>query len=99
MNAMSAWREVDSPEGLTKALIAGIVIIIVVTVGTAVAAGVGNYILQVLNKTGFTIPAPANYVAPIESLPSLVFLIMRIAGFILIIVLIIEALLKRYGGL
>ena len=33
-------------------------------------SGVSDYILQTLNETGFTIPASANYVAPIESLAS-----------------------------
>ncbi len=33
-------------------------------------SGVGDHILQTLNETGFTIPASANYVAPIESLAS-----------------------------
>ncbi|MFP3321179.1 MAG: hypothetical protein RXO24_11470, partial [Acidilobus sp.] len=33
-------------------------------------SGVSDHILQTLNETGFTIPASANYVAPIESLAS-----------------------------
>jgi energy-converting hydrogenase Eha subunit E len=97
-NKMIAWSDVGSPEGPKKAilaLIAGILLTIIGTVGTAIAAGVGTYILQVLNKTGFTIPASANYVAPIESVPILAFLILGMVGVIVIIV----ALLKRYGGL
>jgi energy-converting hydrogenase Eha subunit E len=95
---VSIWDDIGSPEGVKTTIfviIAGIAITIFGTVGTAIAAGVGTYILQVLNKTGFTIPASANYVAPIESVPILAFLILGTVGVIVIIV----ALLKRYGGL
>jgi len=93
-----SWEDFGSPEDLKKAILAlivGIAITMVGTVGTAIAAGVGTYILQVLNKTGFTIPASANYVAPIESVPSLVFQILSLVGVIMIIV----ALLKLYDNL
>jgi len=93
-----SWGDFGSPEDLKKAILAlivGIAITMVGTVGTAIAAGVGTYILQALNKTGFTIPSSANYLTPIESVPSLVFLILSLVGVIVIIV----ALLKRYGGL
>jgi uncharacterized membrane protein len=95
---VSIWDDIGSPEGVKTTIIqiiVGIAFTIFGTVGTAIAAGVGTYILQVLNKTGFTIPASANYVAPIESVPSLVLLILSIVGVILIIV----ALLKLYDNL
>jgi len=97
-----SWGDVASPEGLKKTILAvvvGIVLVIVGAVGADIAAGVGNYILQVLNKTGFTITASANYVAPIESVPSLVFLILRLIGVVILIIMIIVVLLKRYDGL
>jgi len=95
---VSIWDDIGGPKGVKTIIleiIAGIVITIVGIVGTAIAAGVGTYILQVLNKTGFTIPASANYVAPIESVPSLVFQILSLVGVIMIIV----ALLKLYDNL
>ncbi len=62
-----SWGDVGSPEGLKKtilALVVGIVLVIVGAVGASIATGVGYYILQALNKTGFIIPASANYVTP-----------------------------------
>jgi len=94
--------DVGSPEGLKKTILAvvvGIVLVMVGAVGASIAAGVGNYILQTLNETGFTIPTYANYVAPIEGLASSLFLIMRIVSIVVGTVIIIEALLKYYGNL
>jgi len=108
----SIWDDIGSPEGVKNTIIqiiAGIVIIIVGVLGASIAAGVGNYIIQALNRSGFTIPASANYVAPIESLPSSVFLVVRagssarlVIAIILAAVLVggtIAVLWKRYGGL
>jgi len=89
---------VSSSEDLKRTILGvlvGIALVIVGVVGASIAADVGNYIIQALNRSGFTMPASANYVAPIESVPRLVFLIVSIVGVIVIIV----ALLKRYGGL
>jgi len=97
-----SWGDVGSPEGLKKtilAIVVGIVLVIVGAVGASIATGVGDYILQALNKTGFTIPASANYLAPIGSLPSSVFLILMIVFVVVGVVVIIEALLKSFGGL
>jgi Mg2+/Co2+ transporter CorB len=98
MIKVSIWDDIGSPEDVKTIIleiIAGILLTTFGTVGTAIAAGVGTYILQVLNKTGFTIPASANYVASIESVPSLVFQILSLVGVIMIIV----ALLKLYDNL
>jgi len=74
-------------------------------------AGIGDHILQTLNETGFTIPASANYVAPIEILASSACLMLRtvsgvplIMWIILVVVVIgtivmVKTLLKCYGGL
>jgi len=109
-----SWGDVGSPEGLKKTILAvvvGIVLVIVGAVGASIAAGVGNYIIQALNRSGFTIPASANYVAPIESLPSSVFLVVRAGSSARLVIAIILAtvlvggtvavlwLWKRYGGL
>jgi hypothetical protein len=100
VNKVSIWDDIGGPKGVKTIIleiIAGIVITIVGIVGTAIAAGVGTYILQVLNKTGFTIPASGNYVAPIESVPSLVFQILSTFSILFILVgviIIIVALLK-----
>jgi energy-converting hydrogenase Eha subunit E len=109
---MSIWDDIGSPEGVKTTIIqiiVGIAITICGTVCTAIAAGVGNYIIQALNRSGFTIPASANYVAPIESLLSSVFLVVRAGSSArLIIAIILAAVLdivtvavlwKRYGGL
>ena len=69
------------------------------TVGAYLTVGVGDYILSVLNRTGFTIPSSANYVTPIGGLPSSLFLMMSIVFIVIGIVIIIEALLKYYGNL
>jgi len=101
MNKVSIWDDIGSPEGVKTIfeIIAGIAITIVGTVGTAIAAGVGTYILQVLNKTGFTIPASANYVAPIESVPSLALLILSTVSILVGVIMIIVALPKLYDNL
>jgi len=99
---VSIWNDIGSPEGVKTTIIQiifGIAIIICGTVCTAIAAGVGTYILQVLNKTGFTIPASANYVAPIESVPSLELLMLRIVSIAVGVIMIIVALLKLYDNL
>jgi len=97
-----SWGDIGSPEGLKKTILAvvvGIVLVIVGAVGASIATGVGSYILQSLNKTGFTIPSTANYLTPIGSLPSSVFLILMIVFVVIGVVVIIEALLKAFGGL
>ena len=80
-------------------IVVGIVLVIVGAVGASIATGVGDYILGSLNKTGFTIPASANYLTPIGSLPSSVFLILMIVFIVIGVVVIIEALLKSFSGL
>jgi len=77
----------------------GTVLVVVGTVGIYLTVGVGDYILSILNRTGFTIPSSANYVTPIGGLPSSLFLIMSIVFIVIGIVIIIEALLKYYGNL
>jgi len=104
----NTWGYVSSLENLKKTILAvvvGIVLVIVGVVGASVAAGVGNYIIQALNRSGFTIPASANYVAPIESLSSSVFLVLRarssaqlvIAIVLALVIAIIVALWKHSG--
>jgi energy-converting hydrogenase Eha subunit E len=80
-------------------IVVGIVLVIVGAVGASIATGVGDYILGSLNKTGFTIPSSANYLTPIGSLPSSVFLILMIVFIVIGVVVIIEALLKSFSGL
>jgi MFS superfamily sulfate permease-like transporter len=97
-----SWGDVSSPEGLKKTIfqiIAGIAITAVGIIVTAIAAGVGTYILQILNKTGFTTVASANYVAPIESLASSALLILSIVSILVGVIMIIVALLKLYYNL
>jgi len=75
----SEWVDVGSP-GCLKKIILIIVIVVLSIVGGVMLpvfcamvgplSGIGDHILQTLNETGFTIPASANYVAPIESLAS-----------------------------
>jgi len=113
---MSEWEDVGSLlEDLKKIkIILGIILGIIVggvffyvfSFVANITAGFGDYILQTLNETGFTIPASANYVALIESLASSALLILRTAsrpsvfiGIILAVVGIVVVLLKRYGGL
>jgi hypothetical protein len=65
--------DVSSSGGLGRIVLGIIVGGVVFGVLCAMAgflSGVSDYILQTLNETGFTIPASANYVAPIESLAS-----------------------------
>jgi uncharacterized metal-binding protein len=90
-------------------IIVGIIFFLLSAAVAGFVAGVGNSILKALNETGFTIPSYANYVAPIESLPSSVFLVVRagssarlVIAIILAAVLVggtIAVLWKRYGGL
>jgi len=97
-----SWGDIGSPEGLKKTILAvvvGVVLVIVGAVGASIAAGVGNYILQALNKTGFTIPSSANYLTPIGSLPSSVFLILMIVMIVIGVVVIIEALIRSFSGI
>jgi len=98
---MSMWGDVSSPEGLKKTILAIVVgvLFIVGGVGAGIVAGVGNYIIQALNKTGFTIPSSANYVAPIASLPSFLPLILMIVFIVIGVVVMIGALLKAFGNL
>jgi len=96
-------NDVSSSGGLGRIVLrrflVGTVLIVVGTVGAYLTVGVGDYILSVLNRTGFTIPSSANYVTPIGGLPSSLFLMMSIVFIVIGIVIIIEALLKYYGNL
>lgn len=116
----SEWVDVGSP-GCLKKIILIIVIVVLSIVGGVMLqvfcaivgplSGIGDHILQTLNETGFTIPASANYVAPIEILASSACLMLRtvsgvplIIWIILVVVVIgtivmIKTLLKCYGGL
>ena len=107
MNGMS-WEDVGSPEGLKKTIpgiIVGILVFVVAGVVACLLSDVGNHILQAINETGITIPASANYVAPIESLVCSAFLIVRtLSGLLVVIGIIlaldivtIVALWKHYG--
>jgi hypothetical protein len=100
MNEMS-WADVSSPEGLKKTILAivALIVFIVGDVSTSIAADVGNYIIQALNKTGFTIPSSANYVAPIASLPSFLPLILMIVFIVVGVVTIIQILSKVFSNL
>jgi hypothetical protein len=93
---MSMWGDVSSPEGLKEVILSIVVgvVFIVGGVGAGIAAGVGNYIISALNKTGFTIPSSANYLSPIASLPSFLPLILMIAFIVVGVAVIIEVLLK-----
>jgi len=97
------WNsDVSSSGGLRRIILGflvGIVLVVLGTVGAYFAVGVGDYILSVLNRTGFTIPSSANYVTSIGGLPRSLFLIMSIVSIVVLIVIIIEALLKYYGNL
>ena len=109
----NTWGYVSSSEDLKRTIwevIAGIVIIIVGVVGASTAAGVGNYIIQALNRSGFTIPASANYVAPIESLAGSACLIVRtlsrlpvvigiMLAFFIATIATIVALLRVFSGI
>jgi len=57
-----------------------------------ILSGVGDYILQTLNETGFIIPPSANYVAPIESLASSACSILRMLSGLPVVIGIILAL-------
>jgi len=98
---MSAWGDVGSPEGLKKTVLEIIVgvVFIVGGVGAGIAAGVGNYIISALNKTGFTIPSSANYLSPIASLPSFLPLLLMIVFIVVGVVTIIRILSKVFGNL
>jgi len=98
---MSMWGDVSSPEGLKKTILAIVVgvLFIVGGVGAGIVADVGNYIIQALNKTGFTIPSSANYVAPIASLPSFLPLILMIVFIVIGVVVMIGILSKAFGNL
>jgi len=93
MNKMS-WGDVSSAEGLKKTILAIVVgvVLILVGVGAGIAAGIGNYIISALNKTGFTIPSSADYLSPIASLPSLLPLILMIAFIFVGVAVIIKVL-------
>jgi hypothetical protein len=109
----SRWDNIGIPEGLKKIIlgtIAGGVVFMVFCGMADFLSGVGDHILSALNKTGFTIPASANYVASIESLASSACLIPRtVSGLLVLIGIIvalvtativtIETLLKRYDSL
>jgi hypothetical protein len=97
-----SWGDVSTSEGLKKtilAIVVGVVLVIVGAVGASIASGVGTYILEALNKTGFTIPPSANYLTPIGSLPSSVFLILMVVMIVIGVVVIIQALLKVFGNI
>jgi len=93
-----SWGDVGSPEGLKKTIpgiIVGILVFVVAGVVACLLSDVGNHILQAINETGITIPASANYVAPIESLACSAFLIVSLVG----VIKIVAALLKLYDNL
>jgi len=104
----SEWVDVGSP-GCLKKIILIIVIVVLSIVGGAMLpvfcaivgplSGVGDYILQTLNETGFIIPASANYVAPIESLASSACSILRTLSGLPPIIQIILTVLIIVGGI
>jgi len=96
-----SWGDVRSPEGLKKTILAIVVgvVFIVGGVGAGIAAGVVDNILRALNRTGFVIPASANYVAPIASLWSFAKLILMIVFIVIGVVVMISALPKVFGNL
>jgi len=107
------WGDVGIPEGLKKFILGIIVggVVFGVFCGMAdILSGVGDHILQTLNETGFTIPASANYVAPIESLAGSACLIVRtlsrlpvvigiILAFFIATIATIVALLRVFSGI
>ena len=85
---MSARGDADSSVNLKKILstiVVGIVLIIVGAVDASIVtgAGVGDYILQALNRTGFMIP-------------SSVFLMLTVLMILIGIIAIIKDLLKTF---
>jgi hypothetical protein len=83
-------------------------VFVIAGVVACLLSDVGDHILQAINETGITIPASANYVAPIESLVCSAFPILRtvsglpvVIGIILALVIAtivtIVALPKHYG--
>ena len=107
MNEMN-WRDVGSPEGLKKTIlgiIVGIPVFLIAGVVACLLSDVGDHILQAINETGITIPASANYVAPIESLACSAFLILRtlprlpvVIGIILALDIVIIVALWKHSG-
>jgi len=96
-----SWGDVRSPEDPKKtilAIVAGVVFI-VGGVSISIPAGVVDNILRALNRTGFVIPASANYVAPIASSWSSAKLILMIVFIVIGDVVMISALLKVFGKL
>jgi hypothetical protein len=88
-------------------------VFVIAGVAACLLSDVDDHILQAINETGITIPASANYVAPIESLVCSVFLILRtvsrlpgviqiilvVVGIILGLAIEVLLLLKRYDSL
>jgi uncharacterized membrane protein len=96
-----SWGDVRSPEDLKKTILAIVVgvLFIVGGVSISIAAGVVDNILRALNRTGFVIPASANYVAPIASSWSFAKLILMIVFIVIGDVVMILALPKVFGKL
>jgi hypothetical protein len=96
-----SWGDVRSPEDLKKTILAIVVgvLFIVGGVGISIPAGVVDNILGALNRTGFVIPASANYVAPIASSGSSAKLILMIVFIVIGVVVMILALPKVFGNL
>jgi hypothetical protein len=98
---MSAWGYVGGLESLKKTIleiVAGVVLIVGGVI-TSIAAGVVDNILRALNRTGFVIPASANYVAPIASLRGFAELILMIVFIVIGVVVMILALPKVFSNL
>ena len=99
---MNAWEDDGNTEDLKKVILGilvGKALLIVGIVGVGIAISVYNFILGALNKTGFAIPSSANYLNPIGSLPSTVFLMLMIVFIVVDVVVIIWALPKTFSNL
>ena len=96
-----SWGDVRSPEDPKKTILAIIVGVVFIVGGVSISilAGVVDNILRALNRTGFVIPASANYVAPIASSWSSAKLILMIVFIVIGVVVMISALLKVFGKL
>jgi len=87
------------PKKFISGIIVGGVVFGVLCAIAGFLSGVGDYILQTLNETGFTIPASANYVAPIESLASSACSILRTLSGLPSIIQIILIVLITVGSI
>ena len=100
MNKMS-WGKVGTREGLKETILEIVVGVVLIVGGviTSIAAGVVDNILRALNRTGFVIPASANYVAPIASSRSFAELLLMIVFIVIGVVVMILALPKVFSNL